>query len=492
MEHEMAARSRGRRRAALIGGCAAIVVAAVGITATAFAGSTSLSDNFEDGDTAGWSKSGGSWSVVSDAGKVLRQANASSELARMFAGETGWTDYTLQARVRAGDLTAGGAAVGLAARATGSSQFQRLVLVPGAARLEEVRGSKVTTLSSLPLAGAATGWHRLRLDVTGTRVRGFVDGAVVGDVSGRALKAGRIGLLTVHASASFDDVSVGAPAPTPAPTATPTTPPATATLPPATTAPTTTAPTKPTTAPTSKPATTPPTSAPAAPAAGAWPTPVRTETLTATKKVTGSFDGGNVRFIGGAALGDGGQDEGQDPMFQLADGATLANVIIGTPAADGVHCLGTCTLRNVWWQDVGEDAATFKGTAASQTMTIDGGGARHASDKTFQHNGPGTMVIKNFQAADIGKLYRSCGNCSKQFARHVQVSNVTVTAPVKTLVGINPNFGDTAKISNVTVVGGTAKTVICASFKGVTSGEPTQVSTVPDGVSCVATGIVLK
>jgi hypothetical protein len=365
----------------------------------------------------------------------------------------------------------------LAARATGSSQFQRLVLVAGAARLEEVRGSNVTTLSTLPLAGAATGWHELRLDVTGTRVRGYVDDAVVGDVSGRTLKAGRVGLLTVRASASFDDVSVSPPAGSPA------TPSATATVPPATTVPATPSAT----------ATVPPaTTAPATPAATAWPVPVRTETLTATRKVTGSFDGGNVRFIGGAALGDGGQDEGQDPMFQLADGATLSNVIIGTPAADGVHCLGTCTLRNVWWQDVGEDAATFKGTAASQTMTIDGGGAMKASDKTFQHNGPGTMIIKNFQASDIGKLYRSCGNCSKQFARHVQVSDVTVTVPLKALVGINPNLGDTARISDVTVVGSTSKTVICASFKGVTSGEPTQVSTVPDGVTCVATGIVLK
>ena len=48
------------------------------------------------------------------------------------------------------------------------------------------------------------------------------------------------------------------------------------------------------------------------------------------------------------------------------------NCLLGTddgrgPAADGVHCKGSCTLRNVWWQDVGEDAATFKGTAASQT-----------------------------------------------------------------------------------------------------------------------------
>jgi cell division septation protein DedD len=468
----------GRRRAVIAGGFAVALAAAVGITAAnAFAAGASLSDNFEDGDTAGWSKSGGTWSVIADGSKVLSQANASSELARMFAGDTGWTDYTLSARVKAGDLSATGASAGIAARAGGSSQFARLALTSGAARIEEVRGSSVTVLSSLPVS--TSGWHTLRLDVAGSKVTGYVDGTLVGTGSTSKLSEGRIGLVTQFAAATFDDVSVSAGTPTPAPTAT--------TKPP-TTAPTTAAPTKPTTAAPTKPPATPTN----APVATAWPAPVSTTTLTATKQVSGSFDGGNVRFIGGGALGGDGQDEGQDPMFKLADGATLSNVIIGSPAADGVHCTGTCTLRNVWWQDVGEDAATFKGTSASQTMTVVGGGAMKASDKTFQHNGPGTFVIKDFQAADIGKLYRSCGNCSKQHARHVEVSNVTITVPLKSLVGVNSNFGDTAKVSNVTIVGGTSKTVICSIFKGVTSGEPTEISKVPDGKSCTATGIVLK
>ena len=179
------------------------------------------------------------------------------------------------------------------------------------------------------------------------------------------------------------------------------------------------------------------------------------------------------------------------PTVPSASGSTLSNVIIGIPGADGVHCLGTCTLRNVWWLDVGEDAATLKGTSTSQVMTVDGGGAMHASDKVFQHNGPGSFIIKNFQAADIGKLYRSCGNCKTQFARHVEVSNVTVTAPLKDLAGINPNLGDTAKIDGVTVIGSSSNTVICASFKGVTSGEPTLVSSVPNA-TCTATNITLK
>jgi hypothetical protein len=65
----------------------------------------------------------------------------------------------------------------------------------------------------------------------------------------------------------------------------------------------------------------------------------------------GVFDGTGKRFIGDGALVDGGQDEGQDAMFELADGATLTNVILGVPAADGVHCLGSCTPRDVIWED---------------------------------------------------------------------------------------------------------------------------------------------
>lgn len=499
MKHAMAGRFRGRRRAALAAGFAVALAGAAGITATAFAGSTSLSDDFEDGNASGWSKSGGNWAVVTDGSKALRQSDAGSELAREFAGDGGWTDFTLSVRVKAVTLTGDAAAAGIAARAGGAHQFDRLVLAPGSARLEEVRGSAVTVLGTRTLAAAATGWHTLRLDVSGGTATGYVDGAAVGS-GPTSLAKGRVGLLTTSAAASFDDVAVTSVAGTPAtsspaatatanPTATAT---ATATASATSTASATASPSatkSPTATPTTSKATA--SASPTASAASSWPEPTGTTALTATKAVSGTFDGGNVEFIGGGDLGDGGQSEDQDPLFELADGATLANVVIGAPAADGVHCNGSCTLRNVWWLDVGEDAATFKGTAATQTMTVTGGGAKHAEDKVFQHNGPGTFVIENFQAEDIGKLYRSCGNCSKQFARHVRVSGVTVTAPLKTLVGINPNLGDTATITGATIIGGTAKNV-CALFKGVTSGEPTQTSNVPDGVACVATGITLQ
>lgn len=57
-----------------------------------------------------------------------------------------------------------------------------------------------------------------------------------------------------------------------------------------------------------------------------------------------------------------GQTETDEPaaMFILEDGAKIQNAIIGATQAEGIHCRGACTILNVWWADVCEDAATFK------------------------------------------------------------------------------------------------------------------------------------
>ena len=205
------------------------------------------------------------------------------------------------------------------------------------------------------------------------------------------------------------------------------------------------------------------------------------QSVTATIKVSGTLDGGLKRYVGSGALGTSDQSESQDPLFELADGATLKNVILGTPAADGVHCTGNCTLQNVYWEDVGEDAATQKGTSSSEVMTIIGGAAKNASDKIFQHNGPGSMVIRNFCAENFGKLYRSCGNCSKQYARSVTIDNV-IGHSGKELVGINTNFGDVARFSRVTV---SSVPIICDKYTGTTSGEPKEIGSGADGKNCI-------
>jgi len=168
----------------------------------------------------------------------------------------------------------------------------------------------------------------------------------------------------------------------------------------------------------------------------------------------------------------------------------LQNAILGNPAADGIHCEGTCTLKNVWWEDVGEDAATLKGTSPTQVMTIDGGGAQKASDKIFQHNGPGTMVIRNFCAQDFGKLYRSCGNCTTQYARHVQLQNVMIvpSSTTSALVGVNSNYNDTATFSSILVKDTTNGITICQRYTGNNTGaEPPKNGSGADGTVCMYT-----
>jgi pectate lyase len=198
-----------------------------------------------------------------------------------------------------------------------------------------------------------------------------------------------------------------------------------------------------------------------------WPTKTGDVTVTKTIQVSGTRDGGMKRYC---CVGDGGQGESQPAMFDLADGATLKNVIIGSPAGDGVHCEGRCTIQNVWWEDVGEDAATFKGTNGDSYVI--GGGAKSASDKVFQHNGSGTVHISNFYAKTIGKLYRACGNCSTSYKRQVVVDNVILDG-AKYVVGINTNWGDQATLTHVTLINGKS-THVCAEYKGAPKGsEPT-------------------
>ncbi|MEE1762026.1 MULTISPECIES: pectate lyase [unclassified Streptomyces] len=213
--------------------------------------------------------------------------------------------------------------------------------------------------------------------------------------------------------------------------------------------------------------------------AATWPSANGSQPVSSTISVSGTRDGGMVRYYGSGALAGDGQEEGQDPIFKLAAGATLKNVIIGAPGADGIHCEGNCTLQNVWWEDVGEDAATFRG---GSTYTVTGGGAKKAADKVFQHNGPGTVNISNFAVSDFKTLYRSCGDCSTQYTRKVNLSNIEVTGTGTTarLVGINVNRGDVATLRGITILNDSGRKVIpCQKYNNTTA-----VGTGPDSTNC--------
>ena len=216
-------------------------------------------------------------------------------------------------------------------------------------------------------------------------------------------------------------------------------------------------------------------------ASGTMPAAAGESTLSKTMMVTGEFDGGMKRF--GRGVSCTGQEEGgdSDAVFSIADGGTLRNAIIGADQIEGVHCQGACTIENVWWEAVCEDALTFKKDGDG---TVTGGGAKGASDKVIQHNGLGTISISGFSVSDFGKLYRSCGNCDTMGERHVKLDGVKASGGKATFVGINSNYGDTATITNSCVTG--TKT-ICEEFEGNDTGaEPKSISEGPSS-ACIYT-----
>jgi pectate lyase C len=133
-----------------------------------------------------------------------------------------------------------------------------------------------------------------------------------------------------------------------------------------------------------------------------------------TIRVTsGTYDGGCKRFQAGSGLGDGSQDEGQDPVFRVENGATLRNVVIGTNGADGIHTYNGATLDNIYWMDVGEDAMTIKSSGTTTVRNIEG---YNGSDKFFQVNAASTLNVSNCIVQNMGKTLRQNGGTTFKIA----------------------------------------------------------------------------
>ncbi|KAJ4983290.1 pectate lyase E 1 [Stagonosporopsis vannaccii] len=188
--------------------------------------------------------------------------------------------------------------------------------------------------------------------------------------------------------------------------------------------------------------------------------------------VSGIKDLGNREFDRGQICALDVEPQGGGYVFILEDGASLSNVIIGRNQRDGIQCKGACTLTNVWFREVCENAVNILGNG---DILIKGGGAQKSSDSIVDHQGRGTVTIQDFTAVDVNNLYRSCGACRNNGGpRNVVISNLKASG-VATLVGINSNFGDTASIQGSCGVG---IKKVCQEFKGVQAGsEAPKVST---------------
>ncbi|GAA4676546.1 pectate lyase family protein [Phytohabitans rumicis] len=214
---------------------AAALVAAtlLAVTAVGFAGgaqaATLFSDDFEDGNSTGWTTSGGTWAVAADGSQVLRQSGTSSD-ARARAGSASWTDYTVTARVKPTAFSGTNRFAAVLARAQSATSYYYVALRSNnTVELKRLVNGTATTLASASLTVAAGTTYTVSLQVSGSTLRSTVNGGTALTATDTTYTAGGVGVATYYAAANFDDVVVETTAapPTTSPVTTPpvTTPP---------------------------------------------------------------------------------------------------------------------------------------------------------------------------------------------------------------------------------------------------------------------------
>ncbi|ETI46948.1 hypothetical protein F443_08752 [Phytophthora nicotianae P1569] len=208
----------------------------------------------------------------------------------------------------------------------------------------------------------------------------------------------------------------------------------------------------------------------------AWPTSkgsVRYKEVKVIKKGE-TFDGG-MKTYQRSDIKCSGQSEGgwRDAVFKLEPGAKLKNVIIGPDQREGVHCDDNdCTVENVWWEDVCEDALSIKGGNKNSVTHVLACGAKNADDKIIQHNGYGHVNINGFYAENFGKLYRSCGTCGN-IKRTVALNHVWGYNPKVSLVTVNANNGDVATFTDdIHVHTSKGANAVCQTTSSTNGKEP--------------------
>ena len=183
-------------------------------------------DDFEDGDTVGWTPSGGTWSVITDGSRVYQGGNGNSF---SLAGQPTWTDQTITARVKVTQWggTSTSYRAGIVARATDASNHYVFAIdASGALRLLKGTSSPSGTgatgtcgkVTPAPLAAAGT-WYTMQMKIVGTgnnvSLTTTFNGTLIHDCQTTVgtLSAGPAGtyIYGPNTIAEFDDVRISTP-----------------------------------------------------------------------------------------------------------------------------------------------------------------------------------------------------------------------------------------------------------------------------------------
>lgn len=173
-----------------------------------------FTEDFE-GAVDGWIQAKGEWVLAEEEGSTnirLPSIGSGSEEGILLAGDATWTDYIVEARVKAYSNGASGYASGIAARASDENNLYlfRLNWANNRAQMLKKQNGVWTSLKSTTSAIDLSlhEWYTLAFEVKGNSFKGYVNGELVLEYTDDSLQYGGIGVRTYNQEAAFDDFKV--------------------------------------------------------------------------------------------------------------------------------------------------------------------------------------------------------------------------------------------------------------------------------------------
>ena len=154
------------------------------------------------------------WSVAVDGSNVYKQGTLDTQQRFSAAGDAGWKDQIVEARVKVLAFTGSSSSYQAAvyARFTPDAHYYAAIQSNGDFKVKKYSGGNNTSITSAASVDVAVNtWYTVKLEVVGTSIKAYLNGNAVLTATDSDVTAGGVAVGTKNATAVFDDVKVTAP-----------------------------------------------------------------------------------------------------------------------------------------------------------------------------------------------------------------------------------------------------------------------------------------
>jgi polygalacturonase len=169
-----------------------------------------MESDFEQGGAAGWKQTKGAWTIQNDGGNMVYASIGRTE-NRSETGDPTWTDYRVETRIKLTGTQDDNRTLLCGRFQDGNNYYAASIHLDGSGselELLEKQNGQNLTISRAPIRIETGAWYRVALELKGSSIRVYFEGAPLIVVSDDSFASGGIGLITMQAQAMFDDVRV--------------------------------------------------------------------------------------------------------------------------------------------------------------------------------------------------------------------------------------------------------------------------------------------